>query len=179
MNVRFDFERSGGIQQSIKVRTAAAVIYPSGFNIAVDLLWLFLVLCLYGRQIINVIRHFRDKMKVMDGESTISDRPSICNFWNVLDWVTIFASVVLAAIFLFLAKDTGQIADAIGELPQEAPPAGSSAKALEAYHDLWGDVLERVIHLVAWTEWLNLSSFWYTMFVSLQFFRSLRGQPKL
>merc|ERR1740127_428477 len=87
-------------------------------------------------------------------------------------------SLLLIFLFSVLFKETVELSNDVASLPG-APAVGASAEVLTAYHKQWGAILDRVETEVHWRGHQRLLMFWYVIVLTMQFFKVLRGQPKL
>eukprot|EP00927_Polykrikos_kofoidii_P038495 TRINITY_DN32874_c0_g1_i1.p1 TRINITY_DN32874_c0_g1~~TRINITY_DN32874_c0_g1_i1.p1 ORF type:complete len:959 (+),score=163.07 TRINITY_DN32874_c0_g1_i1:79-2877(+) len=168
LQIRFDFAPSGGIESKIDVWSSSLVAYPSLSHVLTDFVWTCLIVCIVLRQLVQVCSIVGVK----------SSDTALLSFWNLLDWMTIIISVVIAIIWLVLVQKTADIAKSIAALPV-APAFGATPEVVQRYHAIWGVALDDVESLISLQVVRRMALFWYTFVLTLQFFRVFRGQPKL
>jgi len=173
LEVRFLFERSGSLRHSIQVRTTAADEYPNEIYIALDVTWISLVFLLLLQCVWEVIWH----LCCFDASSA-EQRP-LLNFWTALDWATVVVSLAIFCGRVLIAWSASLVAEAMIGIPSSAPAYGADIPETKAYHSAWGSALDKVISLTRWMEYYRLALFAYSIVLTLQIFKVLRGQPKL
>mmetsp|Transcript_116090 Transcript_116090/g.328511 ORF Transcript_116090/g.328511 Transcript_116090/m.328511 type:complete len:995 (-) Transcript_116090:110-3094(-) len=194
LQVDIQFDRNGGFVMSMDLRSSATQPYPTIIHVLLDLVWLGLVCVILfqslGRVFGSCFRR-RDEepcfcgAELMPGQTVCLEcerKQDIggggCNAWNALDWGTVFLSMCIAMFWWIISTEILSIVDAIGAMPA-VPPFGAPEENVRQYHSVWGAILDRVVRLMQWREVHRLSLFWYTLVLTLQFFKVFRGQPKL
>lgn len=192
MKVRFDFERSGELKTSVEVKTTATNLYPSFFpTVFLDLAWCMLIVALLIRQVRRVVKmpkRKRRRRRLDDEEEEDEEdeeqepepeepvRPF--GIWDVLDWVSIIGGFGIFVHWLLIVQETNIVNRDIGDLPP-APEFGAQPSLITTYHELWGEVLDKLQSLLELRGNHRLATFWYTLLLFFHFFRILRGQPRL
>jgi len=170
LEVRFDFERSGGLRKEVRVQTIPAVPYSSTGEYILMLLWIVLIFLLLVRQLFKVARYCTSRSM---------DKPVMCDIWNIGDWATVVFSFGLAINYNLLSNEMSYTAQQAAKLPEAPSLDVATADVLQLYHESWDRVLDQILDINAWGVANRTLLFAYTLLLTFQFLQVFRGQPKL
>ncbi|CAD7929167.1 unnamed protein product [Amoebophrya sp. A25] len=174
LKVRFTFQAGGYMEKEIRVSATSANLYPNLFYYVPDVLWLSMIAMLFQQELFEVLKARRNKYL----RDYLKDR------WNFLDWCTITLGIVMAALWFDMVSAQAGLATEVGDLPatpSQIDESGQSVavSSIEAYHEQWGNIIDRIQEL-ADQQWIQYNLlFWYTLILMLRFFKQFQGQPRL
>lgn len=162
VTVGLTFETGGRIERSIDVQLQNCLTF-SILDLIPEFIWCFMIFTL-------VVVEIRQIWKARKNEELAE---YATDFWNLLDWFSIFLGVGIAVFWVIVGSTTQSVAAEIAALP------GYSEVPNDEYHKKWGAVLDSMdgIFLVQMIHRLGL--FWYTMVLMMRFFKAFLGQPRL
>jgi len=169
IDIQFEFPPGGGVDKKVKVHTIHAVGSKIEFSdIIPELMWAGMIALLLRQEI--------TQMMWAGWERRCLDY--WLDLWCVVDWVSIFVSILISIFWLWQISSIGAISDSIAKLPR-APFASGLPADMNAYRAQWEAILDDCTSVFERKQYYQLSLFWYAMILTSRFLKGFLAQAKL
>jgi hypothetical protein len=160
--VGLTFKTGGRIERYFDVQLQSCLTLPL-LELIPELIWCLMIFTL-------LVVEIRQIWKAKKNEELAE---YATDFWNLLDWFSIFLGVGIGVFWFILNNSTQSVAAEIAGLPKY------SDVPIDEYHKKWSSVLDSMdgIFLIQMIHRLGL--FWYTLVLMMRFFKAFLGQPRL
>jgi len=185
--VHFTFEGHGIVQRVFTADAWPVRAYPTGSWLALAVTDAFFIgiVCYF---IVNELREIKDAL--MDRKHAVTRmKQYIKDIWNIIDWVSIIATMTALAIFVDIVKQTDQLCVDLQALPRlggDRLPYPAVVDLLvaegtdaESYDEVLDEVYNKFDYIAA--QWYLLRTFagFFAFSIMLRFFKSFRANARL
>jgi hypothetical protein len=167
MQVSFTFPSDGGVVKKVRVRLLQVV--DASTLAFVD----FIPEIIWGILIVLLLRQELWQICVMCIKRRVCEYLS--DFWNVIDWISIFFGVPIFFYWYIIALQTGDLSTVVLTLPR-APLQGVD---LVANRETWEQMLNDATTILEVKYYHQLCLFWYTVILTFRFLKNFLTQQKL
>lgn len=163
VNVMFHFSRKSSLDVHFRVTTLPLKVYDHWYYLIIDLSWLALLLMIFSTELKEVTYSIR--------KGTLSDY--LFDFWNCLDWVTIFCGFALVAGWIHTVFQVDEMFQRMKDCPR--PPTQMTEENMKTVYLMHLDI-ESLGNFVMYYRLVQSA---YVLIIMLRFFKAFRAQPRL
>jgi len=172
LTVGITFKTGGRIERKIDVKLKSCISFEI-VELIPEMIWCVLIFSLFIQELVQIVRAILEGRR--DGSYDFL-KDYATDFWNLLDWFSIFLGIAIGVFWFVIGLETNKLAAQIGALP--AYTATSVEETVE-YQKQWGAILDSMGDTFLIQMFQRLSLFWYTMVLMMRFFKTFLGQPRL
>lgn len=167
IDIEFEFPSAGGVQKQVQVHTIQAVGSKIEFiDIVPELIWAGLVILLIRQEVVQMLYSCWEK-RCLD---------YWLDLWCVVDWVSIFVSIMIAFFWMWQISSIGSITEDVAALPRG--PFASGQPVITQYRTQWQAILDATIAVYLRKQYYQLSLFWYALILTGRFLKGFLAQAK-
>lgn len=171
----FYFNRGGRIYKFVHVQSSfakhfAGDIFEVAGMVVCDVVFLASLFWVFTSESIEIFRSIRGSQR----RWYITLYEDYIGFWNAIDWISIFTSILICFLFGLLIVSTADAVEAFQQLADASLSEGSQELEDEMQH-----FFELVEEMCSIERWYRQSFCIYPMTVMLRLFKSFAAQPRL